>query len=183
MDASITRRVLGLSLVAGLPACAAAPHASALPETPALDARLAPLQRFVGRWRGTVRGEPGAGIVERAYAPILGGKFIEERNTSSYESGELHHHIAYWSFDRRRARFVLRQFHEESFVNQFVATTPDFVEGRLIVESEAIENIPPGFRARESYVFSSADAFEEIFEIAEPNADYQLYSHNRFTRA
>ena len=54
MDASITRRVLGLSLVAGLPACAAAPHASALPETPALDARLAPLQRFVGRWRGTV---------------------------------------------------------------------------------------------------------------------------------
>lgn len=175
MAANITRRVLGLSLLAGLPACAAAPHASALPETPALDARLASLQRLVGHWRGTVRGEPGAGIVERAYTPLLGGKFLEERNTS------IHHHIAYWSFDR--ARFVLRQFHEESFVNQFVATTPDFVEGRFIVDSETIENIPPGFRARESYIFSSADAFEEIFEIAEPNADYQLYWHNRFTRA
>lgn len=63
------------------------------------------------------------------------------------------------------------------------AATPGFVDGRLIMESEAIENIPAGFRARETYVFNGADAFEEIFEIAEPNADFQRYSHNRFTRA
>jgi hypothetical protein len=181
MDGRITRRLLGLALVAAPAACATAQTSAS--GAPPLDARLASLQRFVGRWRGTAEGEPGTGAVERTYTPILAGKFVEEQNTSSYVSGEIHHHIAYWSYDRRRARFVLRQFHQESFVNQFIATTPDFVEGRLVVDSEAIENIPPGFRARETYLFASPDAFEEIFEIAEPNADYQVYSHNRFTRA
>ena len=37
---------------------------------------------------------------------------------------------------------------------------------RAIV-SEAIENIPPGYRARDPYTFSGADEFEEVFEIAE----------------
>ncbi len=149
---------------------------------PALDQRLTPLARFVGDWRGTAEGEPGIGTVTRTCTPILGGKFIEERNDSRYASGEVHHHLGLWSFDRNRGRFVFRQFHQEGFVNQFVAVTSDFVEGRLVVESESIENIPPGFRARESYLFDGADAFDEVFEIAEPRADYQRYSHNRFTR-
>jgi hypothetical protein len=177
-----TRRTAILSLAAAAAGCATpavTPPVAAI----TLDQRLSPLARFVGTWRGTAEGEPGTGTVERTYAPILAGKFIEERNESRYNSGEIHHHLAFWSFDRRRARFVFRQFHEESFVNQFVATTPDFVDGRFVVESEAIENIPPGFRARETYIFSGADAFEEIFEIAEPDADFALYSHNRFARA
>jgi hypothetical protein len=185
MDGDITRRLLGLGLVASSAACASGAQVPD-PINPApseLDQRLAPLRNFVGRWRGTVSGEPGTGTVERTYASILSGKFIEERNVSRYVSGEVHHHIAYWSLDRGRGRFVLRQFHQESFVNQFVATTPDFSESRLIVESESIENIPPGFRARETYVFSGANAFEEIFEIAEPQGEYSLYSHNRFERA
>lgn len=184
MTLLITRRLLALGLVAASASCATAQTgATADGASPSLDQRLSGLTHLLGHWRGTAEGEPGAGTVERTYTPILGGKFIEERNESRYASGEIHYHIAYWSFDRRRGRFVLRQFHEESFVNQFVATTPEFVDGRLVVESEAIENIPPGFRARETYVFSSADALEEIFEISEPNADYQTYSHNRFTRA
>lgn len=183
MTANVTRRLLGLGLVAGSAACASAPAPQpATSPPPALDQRLAPLARFVGHWRGTVSGEPGTGTVERTYTPVLSGKFIEERNESRYVSGEVHHHIAYWSFDRFRERFVLRQFHQEAFVNQFVAATADFAESRLVVDSEAIENIPPGFRARESYVFNGADAFEEIFEIAEPNGALSLYSHNRFQR-
>lgn len=177
----LTRRLMGLGLIVASASCASGPtdNAAAAP----LDQRVSGLARFLGRWRGTAEGEPGTGTVERTYAPVLNGKFIEERNESRYRSGEMHHHIAYWSFDRGRGRFVLRQFHQEGFVNQFVAATPDFVEGRLVANSESIENIPPGFRARETYVFSSENAFEEIFEIAEPNADYQPYSHNRFTRS
>jgi hypothetical protein len=182
MTSLITRRLLGIGLVAGSAACATVQPSSVTEPAPALDQHLAPLARFVGRWRGTAEGEPGTGTVERTYAPILAGKFIEERNTSSYASGEIHHHLAFWSFDRARGRFVFRQFHQESFVNQFVAATPDLVDGRLVVDSEAIENIPPGYRARETYIFARADAFDEIFEIAEPNAGFQRYSHNRFTR-
>ncbi len=35
---------------------------------------------------------------------------------------------------------------------------------------------------RLAYIFNTDNAFEEIFEIAEPNSDFQRYSHNRFAR-
>jgi hypothetical protein len=43
-------------------------------------------------------------------------------------------------------------------------------------------NIPAGFRARETYVFSGSDQLEEIFEIAEPGKDFEVYSRSRLTR-
>lgn len=181
MRTVVTRRLVAVGLAVGSAACATARTTPAEP-TLALDQRLSPLTRFLGNWRGTAEGEPGTGTVERSYAPILAGRYIEERNQSRYGSGEVHDHIAFWSFDRGRNRFVFRQFHQEGFVNQFVALTSEFVDGRLVVESEAIENIAPGFRARETYVFIGGDAFEEVFELAEPNGDFEVYSHNRFLR-
>jgi hypothetical protein len=183
MNSILSRRTLTIALALGATACASTGGSETEERAPPLDQRLNGVARFLGQWRGTAEGEPGTGTVVRTYTPLLAGKFIEERNESRYASGEIHHHLAFWSFDRGRGRFVLRQFHEESFVNQFVAATPNFVDGRLVMDSESIENIPAGFRARETYTFNGADAFEEVFEIAEPNADLELYSHNRFTRA
>ncbi|MDP3740089.1 MAG: hypothetical protein Q8R02_22080 [Hyphomonadaceae bacterium] len=156
---------------------------------PMLNQRLQPLARFVGNWRGTGAGEPGASAVERSYAPVLGGRFIEVRNRSTYApqpanpKGEVHDDVGYLSFDGARKLFVLRQFHIEGFFNQYAATTADFTDGKLVFASEALENIPASFKARETYVFSSADAFEEIFEIAEDGAKFEVYSHNMLTRA
>ena len=53
----------------------------------------------------------------------------------------------------------------------------------LVLNSEAIENIPAGWRARETYTFSGDDAFEELFELAAPGKAFELYSRNRLTRA
>jgi hypothetical protein len=55
--------------------------------------------------------------------------------------------------------------------------------GRLVFITEAIENIPQGFRARETYIFSAADQLEEIFEIAEAGKDFEIYSRSRLMRA
>jgi hypothetical protein len=149
---------------------------------------LAPLARLVGRWTGTAEGQPGAGTVERHYERVLGARFIQIRNRSSYPpqpknpNGETHEDIGYLSFDSARKRIVFRQFHAEGFVNQYVldpAGDPD----RLVFVSEAIENIPAGFRARETYVLSGADQLEEIFEIAEPGKEFEVYSRSRLTRA
>ncbi len=157
-------------------------------QSPAPTDSLAPVVRLVGRWTGTVEGQPGAGTVEREYQRVLGSRFIQVRNRSTYPpqpknpKGEAHEDIGFLSFDSARKRVVLRQFHSEGFVNQYVlelATTAD----RLVFVSESIENIPPGFRARETYVFSDADRFEETFDIAEPGKDFELYSRSRFTRA
>lgn len=49
--------------------------------------------------------------------------------------------------------------------------------------SEAIENIPPGWRARETYRLVGADEIVEIFELAQPGAEFSVYSENRLRRA
>ena len=42
--------------------------------------------------------------------------------------------------------------------------------------------LPAGWRARETYVARGASEFEEIFELAEPGKDFQLYSRAQFKR-
>ena len=123
---------------------------------------LAPVAPLVGRWSGTTEGQPGKGTVEREYERILGARFIQARNRSTYPpqeknpKGEVHEDLGIFSFDSARKRIVLRQFH--------------------------IENIPAGWRARETLVFSGPDQVEEIFELAEPGKDFEVYSRNRLTR-
>ena len=46
--------------------------------------------------------------------------------------------------------------------------------------TESIENIPPGWRARETYHILGEDEFTETFELAEPGAEIAMYAHNRF---
>jgi hypothetical protein len=149
---------------------------------------LAPISGLVGRWSGTTEGQPGKGTVEREYERILGSRFIQVRNRSTYPpqeknpKGEVHEDIGLFSFDASRKRIVLRQFHIEGFVNQFVLD-PDSTSERLVLTTEAIENIPAGWRARETYIVSGLDQLEEIFELAAPGKDFELYSRNRLTRS
>lgn len=52
----------------------------------------------------------------------------------------------------------------------------------MVFVSEGIENIPAGWRARETYRILGADEFTETFELAEPGKDFALYSENHFKR-
>jgi len=156
-------------------------------QSPVATDPFAPLARLVGRWTGTSEGQPGKGRVERQYERVLGSKFIQVRNRSIYPpqeknpKGETHEDIGFFSFDSARKRIVFRQFHIEGFVNQY-ALEPSSTVDRFVLTSESIENIPTGFRARETYVFSGEDQLEEIFEIAEPGKDFDVYSRSRLTR-
>jgi hypothetical protein len=90
----------------------------------------------------------------------------------------VHEDRGFISYDAGRKVFVFRQFHREGFVNTYAAP-PD---GRpLVFTSEAIENIPPGWRARETYRFEGADLVE-VFELAEPGQDFAVYSEARLQR-
>ena len=56
-------------------------------------------------------------------------------------------------------------------------------DGRtLVFVTTAIENIAPGWRARETYTFASDTEFTENFELAEPGKDFTPYSETRFRR-
>jgi uncharacterized protein DUF1579 len=142
--------------------------------------RFAPLRFMIGSWRGEQSGQPGRGTVERNYAMVLAGRFIQETNTSTYPN-EVHHHTSMISYDEARKRFVFRQFHQEGFVNTYVQEPGG--DGKTIVfVSEAIENIPPGWRARETYTIVSHDEFTERFDLAEPGRDFALYSEAHLKR-
>ena len=148
---------------------------------------LAAIQPFVGKWQGTSEGQPGTGTLTREYRFILEDRFVEETNRSVYPpqdknpKGEVHEHRGFFSFDRAKKTVIFRQFHVEGFVNQY-ALQPTSQTGVLVFVSEAIENIPAGFRARETYTFSGSDELEEVFEIAEPGKDFVLYSKARLKR-
>lgn len=159
---------------------------AAAQDSPTPD-RFAPLRFLAGRWRGEQTGKPGQGIAERTYAFVLDDRFLQETNTSTYppqdknKAGEIHHHISMIGYDGARQRFVFRQFHTEGFVNTYVQQ-PANDEHTIVFVTEAIENIPAGYRARETYTVLSRDEFIERFEIAEPGREFELYSEAHLKR-
>lgn len=146
------------------------------------DSLWLPLKPLIGTWIGAGDGPDGKGTYERTYALALNKKFIEVRNKAVYEKGYVHEDHGFISYDKGRKAFVYRQFHTEGFVNQYKleSISPD---GKTIVfVTESIENIPPGWRARETYTFSGLDDFTEDFNLAEPNKDFAAYTKTSFKR-
>ena len=146
------------------------------------ESGLARLNFMIGEWRGTSSGEPGEGKVERTCAKVLNDRFIECRTTTTYAAqkanpkGEVHVDRAFYSYDKGSKKLRLRQFHGEGFVNTYAEA-----EALSFVTVE-IENIPAGWRARETYEHSSADAWSERFELAEPGKDFKLNSASTLQR-
>ena len=149
---------------------------------------LGPIRFFVGDWAGTAEGQAGKGTVRRTYSLILKDRFIHERNISTYppqeanKAGEVHEHWSIFSFDRDRKTIVLRQFHQEGFVNQYVMNGADSTDKKLVFDSERFENFDNKWRARETYDLLSPDEFIETFELAAPGKELEIYSQNHFKR-
>ena len=170
------------------PNCAALTIAMLVMTTPIQaqqEDRWAPLRPLLGSWEGTSAGQPGTVAVAREYRLVLGDRFIEVRNTATYPpqeknpKGETHEDRGYVSYDEGRKLFVFRQFHVEGFVTTYVAT-PHAVP--IVFASEAIENIPSGWRARETWRLEPGGELVEVFELAEPGKDFTTYSEVRLRR-
>jgi hypothetical protein len=143
---------------------------------------------FIGTWKGSGKGESGVSEVEREYQLVLNGKFINVKHKSIYKAqtrnpkGETHEDWGYFSYDRARKIHVLRQFHVEGFVTQYYSTdiAPD---GKTFVfTSENLENLPSGYKARETYKILNENEFVEVFELAPPGKEFSVYSENHFKR-
>jgi hypothetical protein len=154
--------------------------------TPKSD-RFGPLRFLAGTWRGDQTGKPGRGTVERMYQFVLNDRFLQETNTSTYppqeknKTGEVHHHMSMIGFDAARKRLVFRQFHTEGFVNTYVEAPGADVK-TIVFVTESIENIPTGWRARETYTILNDNEFIERFELAEPGREFELYSEAHLKR-
>lgn len=181
----MVRRELATLVAAAMAALLVAVPAAA--EEPKPDP-FAPLRPLVGSWRGAGSGQPGESSVERSYAFVLQGRYLRVENRSIYApqkqnpKGETHEDVGLFSYDKARKTLVLRQFNVEGFVNQYTLARAAGDGRELVFETEAIENIPAGWRARETYRFLGPDALEETFELAEPGKPFEVYSKTRLTR-
>jgi len=146
------------------------------------------LNYFIGSWQGTGEGKAGTSHVERKYEFILNSKFVFVQSKSIYDpqeknpKGEVHEEWGFISYDRARESLIFRQFHIEGFVNHYVLT--ELAEEDQIIRfvTEGIENIPPGWIAKETYQILSPEEFMEVFELAGPEKEFEVYSTNRLHR-
>jgi len=142
----------------------------------------------VGSWEGTSEGCSGKSKTERDYEFVFNGKFLQARNKSIFEpqeknpKGEIHEDIGFFSYDDNRKKFVLRQFHVEGFVNQYVLHSIAEDGKTMIFVTENIENVPLGWRARETYRILNDAEFTEVFELAAPGKDFEVYTKNHLRR-
>ncbi len=143
---------------------------------------------LLGTWEGQASGQPGKGVSTREYRWDLNGKFIAVSNKSTYEpkapgeKPEVHEDFGMFSYDRALKKVVLRQFHVEGFVNEYTLDSVSQDGGSLEFVSVRIENIQPGWRAREVYQRISPDEFVETFSLASPGKDFEVYSTTRLKR-
>ena len=135
-----------------------------------------PLRFFLGSWTGTGTGKVGDNTIQRTYAFVLGDQFIRLTDRAVYKpqeknpKGEVHEETGFFSYDRERETFVLREFHIEGYVNQYVVESCDPASRKLIFVTEATENAPPGMQARTTYEILGDNHFRETFELLLPTA-------------
>jgi hypothetical protein len=147
-----------------------------------------PFRFFVGSWEGVSKGQFGVGAIEREYQFVLKGAFLEVRTKATYKpqeknpKGEVHEDVGLISFDRNRGKFILRQFHVEGFVNQYVLDTITTDSKSFGFNTESIENLSTSWRARETYKILNKGEFIEIFEVAASGKDFVVYTENHFKR-
>ncbi len=177
---------LALTFVAGLSLMTAS---SASPSGSQTESDVwGPFRYFVGRWTGAGEGGPGASTGEQTFEFILRGAYLQVRNKAVFApqeknpGGEVHEDMGVFSYDKTRKTFVLRQFHVEGFVNQYVLQSVPADGQAFVFVSEAIENIPPGFQARLTYRILDADSFEQTFDLAPPGQDFSCYSQGIMKR-
>lgn len=141
-----------------------------------------PFLFFVGKWEGKGEGKPGISQGSQEFQFIMKGRYLIVKNTSRFEPqernprGETHEDWGFFSFDQRRKKFVLRQFHIEGFVNQYVCESISDDGKTFVFVSEQIENIPSGWKAKLTYKIINKDEFEQSFELAAPGKEMECYS-------
>jgi hypothetical protein len=176
-------RIFGLLILA-----AASIAGWCLAQTEAKPDVWAPFKFFVGHWEGRGEGQGGASTGVQEWRFILGGRYLHVTNEARFApqdknpQGEVHQDWGVISFDQTRKKYVFRQFHVEGFVNQYVSDGPEADGKTFVFVSEAIENIPPGFRARLTYKILNENEFQQTFDLAQSGQDFACYSQGIMKR-
>jgi hypothetical protein len=142
--------------------------------------KLAAISWLVGDWAGVSEGQPGVSASSRHAKRVHNGKFIMIEGRSVYpkqeknKSGEVHTSTDIWSFDKQRNLIVMRQFDNLGFVSTYVQDRAASKDGRLVLVSEHLENVPKGWKARYTYSYNAPNEYHERFEL-DSGKGFELY--------
>jgi hypothetical protein len=147
-----------------------------------------PLKPLLGEWEGTGGVGSVQSRIQAKYNFIMNGTYMEVWHRSvfppqeGHREGEIHEDKGFISYDWNRKKFVFRQFHVEGFVNQYVLDSLSTDGITFIMNSEQIENAPPGTKANLVFRIIGENEIETEFNVAFPGKEYQCYSKNRLQR-
>jgi hypothetical protein len=142
------------------------------------------LRLLEGSWEGKIDGRLGQGVGQRTYEFIFDGVYLVSRHASVRQpqekspEGDHHRELGVYSLDRERGTIVLREFMEEGFV---LRSTCEMEPRRFVCTAEAIES-GSGMLSRLTVEISDQYHFVEIFELASPGEELQVYFTNTWTR-
>jgi hypothetical protein len=138
-----------------------------------------------GEWRGYGAFASDTTYIHKRFVRELRGAVLVERtidmfvpDTASTEY-EIHEDLTVYHADGSAIRakgFFVEGFAWSSTVR--VSASGD----TLLVETDAVENGPPGSRARVTIVRTGPDAFSSLFELGFGGAPLAPYERSRFTR-
>jgi hypothetical protein len=157
----------------------------ALPQTTAKKDPWEPLKFLEGKWEDI---KPGVSTNKQTYRFVMNNKYLGMKTKAVFEptdkkpKGEIHEDAGMISYDNARKTFVMRCFYIEGFVIQYTLAISE--DGKVLTFSskEAIENAPPGTKAKLVFKKISNDQFEEKFFVAWPKKDYTCFVTNNLKR-
>jgi hypothetical protein len=138
-----------------------------------------------GTWVGEIDGKLGTGKGVRRYELILGDQYLLRRHVSvrlpqeKSPKGDQHEELGIYSYDSERKTIMLREF----LIEGIVVRSPCEVQGmKVVCASEAVES-GPGIRSRMTLEIEDRYRFSEVYELAFPGRELEVYFTNRWTRS
>jgi len=151
-----------------------------------------PLEKFnslIGKWEGAGSGfSSSKSVIQSEFSWVMNNEFIEVKNRSEFEptpqkpEGEIHEDSGIISYDKARKLYVIRQFHVEGFVNQYILNNTLSNENKLIFESKSIDNFVPGGTARFTIIIKNPSEIETIFDVGFPGKEMSCFGNNQLKR-
>jgi len=140
------------------------------------------LRSLEGKWEGPIWGKPGKGTSTRVFRLELNGHFLSQRNQCVFEAKSadakpaVHEDFSMLNYDANQKKIVWRQFHSEGFLHEYILDSTSDDGKTLDFVSTSMENMPPGFRAKERYRLVASGELEATFWLALPGKDFEVYT-------
>jgi len=151
-------------------------------QAPAQTVPWITLRSLEGKWEGAIWGKPGKGTSTREFRLELNSHFLSQRNECVFEAKSadakpaVHEDFSMLSYDASQKKIIWRQFHSEGLVQEYILDSVSEDGKTLDFASSRMDNMTPGFRAKERFRILASGELEATFWLAPPGKNFEVYT-------